>query len=325
MLETRSAVPMEMNLPILSQLQGCRSVLIAGIGGGYDIFCGLPLFFDLRQRGFHVHLANYSFSDIGQCEGGERLSGTLVGVLADHELITPYFPEYYLAQWFAQARGERVPIWSFDKTGAEPLAQDYARLVQHLQLDAIVLVDGGVDSLARGDEAETGTLVEDAISLAAIRRLDGLKTRILACTGFGAERDVNHAQIFENIAALTSENAFLGSCSLTASMDAFAPYEQALLHVQAQRFHDPSVINSSIVSAVRGRFGDFHLTAKTKGSRLWISPLMPIYWFFDFEAVARRSLVLDLIERTQTFREAVMRVVHHGSQMPRRPGSRIPL
>ena len=316
---------MEMNLPILSQLQGCRSVLITGIGGGYDVFCGLPLFFDLRQRGFNVHLANYSFSDVAHCEGGERLSRTLVGVVADRDWITPYFPEYFLAQWFAQARAERVPIWSFEKTGAEPLAQDYARLAQHLQLDAVVLVDGGVDSLARGDEAETGTLVEDAISMSAIRSLKGLKASILACTGLGAERELTHAQIFENIAALASQGGFLGSCSLTAQMGAFAPYEQALLHVQGQRFHDPSVINSSIVSAVRGRYGDFHLTEKTRGSRLWISPLMPIYWFFDFAAVARRSLVLDLIEGTQTFREALMRVVHHSSVLPRRPGSPIPL
>jgi hypothetical protein len=246
-------------------------------------------------------------------------------VLADHEEISPYFPEYYLARWFAEARGERVPVWSFEKTGAEPLAQDYERLAQHLQLDAVVLVDGGVDSLARGDEAGTGTLVEDSISMAAIRRLKGLKTSVLACIGFGAERDLTHAQIFENIAALTGQDAFLGSCSLTARMHAFAPYEQALLHVQGQRFHDPSVINSSLLSAVRGHFGDFHLTTKTKGSRLWISPLMPIYWFFDFEAVARRSLVLDLIDGTQTFREAVMRVVQQSSVMPRRPGSSIPL
>jgi hypothetical protein len=316
---------MEMNLPILGLLKGSQSVLIAGIGGGYDIFCGLPLYFDLRQRGFNVHLANYSFSDVAHFEGGERLSRTLVGVVADQELITPYFPEYFLAQWFSQARAERVPIWSFEKTGAAPLAQDYALLAQHLHLDAVVLVDGGVDSLARGDEAATGTLVEDAISMSAIRRLEGLKTTVLACTAFGAERDLTHAQIFENIAALTSQNAFLGSCSLTARMDVFAPYEQALLHVQGQRFHDPSVINSSLLSAVRGHFGNFHLTQKTKGSQLWISPLMPIYWFFDFEAVARRNLVLDLIAGTQTFREAVMQVVHRSADMPRRPASAVPL
>ncbi len=316
---------MHLNLPVLDALAGCRNLLIAGIGGGYDVFCGLPLYFDLRQRGFNVHLANYSFSDIADYRGGERLSPTLVGVTGAEDDVFPYCPEYYLARWFRAAQNEPVPVWCFHKTGVEPLAQDYERLLRHLQIDGVLLVDGGVDSLVRGDESETGTFVEDSISLAAVRRQRGLKACLLACTGLGAERELNHAQIFENIAALTREGGFLGSCSLTAAMHACAPYEQAVLHVQGQRFHDPSVINSSIVSALRGEYGDYHLTEKTRGSRLWISPLMPIFWFFGFEAVAQRNLVLGLLDGTQSFREAVMRVAMAAGQMPRRRASTIPI
>lgn len=314
---------MEMNLPVLSQLQGCKSLLIAGIGGGYDIFCGLPLYFDLRGRGFNVHLASYSFSDIATHEHGTRLSPTLVGVRADHEGIYPYFPEYFLAQWLASEIGQDVPIWSFEKVGAQPLSADYDRLAAHLELDGLILVDGGVDSLMRGNEAETGTLVEDSISMAAIRKLTNLRACILACVGLGAERDMTYAHVFENIAELTREGAFIGSCSLTKQMKSCALYEEAVLYAQGQRFHDPSVINSSIVSALNGQFGDFHLTTKTRGSRLWISPLMPIVWFFEFAAVARRNLVLDVVEHSQTFREAVMNVVLH--DIPRRSAMRVPL
>lgn len=316
---------MDLNLPILDRIEGCRSLLIAGMGGGYDVFCGLPLYFDLRRRGFNVHLANYSFSAIARHEHGTRLSPTLVGVRADHDGIYPYFPEFFLSQWFKATDGEDVPVWCFEKVGSQPLAADYARLAQHLGLDGVLLIDGGVDSLVRGDEAETGTLVEDAISMAAVRTLDSLKVRLLSCIGLGAERDLTHAHVFENIAALTREGAFLGTCSLTQRMEACARYEQAVLHVQAQRFHDPSVINSSIVSALQGEFGDFHLTEKTRGSQLWISPLMPIYWFFDFDAVARRSLVLDMVADSLTFREALMQVVRHTGVIPRRPVTRIPL
>jgi hypothetical protein len=52
---------MHLNLPILDQLMAHENILIAGMGGGYDIFCGLPIYFDLRARGKQVHLANYSF------------------------------------------------------------------------------------------------------------------------------------------------------------------------------------------------------------------------------------------------------------------------
>lgn len=316
---------MRMNLPILDAVGDCRRLLVAGIGGGYDVFCGLPLYVELRALGIDVHLANYSFSDIAGHAHGTRLSPTLVGVRDDHDGIYPYFPEFFLARWLRRSFGEDVPVWSFEKVGAQPLAADYAALQRHLGFDGIVLVDGGIDSLLRGDEAETGTLVEDAISMAAVRMLPGLKARVLACAGLGAERDITHAQVFENIAALTREDAFIGSCSLTRRMRAGALYEQAVRDVQGQRYHDPSVINSSIVSALAGEFGDYHLTAKTRGSRLWISPLMPIYWFFDFDAVANRSLVLDAVAPSMTFRDALAGVLMNAKLLRRRPGSPVPL
>ena len=54
---------MDFNIPILDQLSACKSLLIAGIGGGFDIFCGLPIYYELKKRGKNVHLANFSFSD----------------------------------------------------------------------------------------------------------------------------------------------------------------------------------------------------------------------------------------------------------------------
>jgi hypothetical protein len=53
---------MDLNLPILHLLQDKKNILIAGAGGGFDIFAGLPLYFTLRNMGKTVHLANYSFS-----------------------------------------------------------------------------------------------------------------------------------------------------------------------------------------------------------------------------------------------------------------------
>ena len=32
-----------MNIPFFEQLASARNVLIAGAGGGFDVFCGLPL------------------------------------------------------------------------------------------------------------------------------------------------------------------------------------------------------------------------------------------------------------------------------------------
>ena len=316
---------MELNIPIIDQLLECKNLLIAGMGGGFDIFCGLPLYFELKQRGLSPHLANFSFSDIENVRHGVRLSNTLVGITFDAQHIYPYFPEFYLAEWFKTHRHADLPIWCFQKTGALPLTENYRILAEHLSLDGILLVDGGVDSLVRGDEAEKGTVIEDATSLYAVNELSDIEKRYLVCLGFGAERDMTYAHIFENIAEITKAGGFLGACSLTPDMPAYQEFESAVLHVQGKPFHDPSVINSSIISAVRGHYGDYHLTEKTKNSHLWISPLMALYWFFDFETVVKRNLFLPQLKGTLTFRDALGRVLEFGKTVSHRKESKIPL
>ncbi|HLU12168.1 MAG TPA: hypothetical protein VK003_21000, partial [Oceanobacillus sp.] len=68
---------MKLNLPVLDQVAQCKNLLIAGMGGGFDLFCGLPIYFELTQRGHTVHLANYSFADIANLREGEFLTETL--------------------------------------------------------------------------------------------------------------------------------------------------------------------------------------------------------------------------------------------------------
>jgi hypothetical protein len=316
---------MKLNLPIFNQLTNCQNLLIAGMGGGFDLFCGLPIYFELREQGQNVHLANFSFSAVKSFSGGKRLNETLVGVTDDYEGIVIYFPELYLAQWFKRRREESVTIWCFQKTGARPLLENYLILVDHLSIDGILLIDGGIDSLMRGDEMWTGTLIEDATSLFAVNELSQVSTKLIGCIGFGAEQDISHAHVFENIAALTKAGGFLGTCSLTQQMEVYQSYEEAVLYVQDKNIQDASVINSSIVSAVQGHYGDYHLSEKTRGSILWISPLMPIYWFFDLAEVAKHNLYLSQLEGTETFMDALQRYILFTKSIQKREDSRIPL
>ena len=316
---------MDLNLPLLNELSNCKNILIAGMGGGYDVFCGLPIYFELKKLGIHAHLANFSFSDIESVDFGIRLTKTLVGITPRAERVFPYFPELHLVNWFQEIRKEAVTIWCFHKTGAAPLTENYRILAEHLSLDGILLVDGGVDSLVRGDEAELGTAIEDLTTLYAVNQLSDIHSRWLACVGFGAEQNLTHAHILENIASLTKAGGFLGSCSLTPQMEVYQAYEEAVMHVQGNEFQDPSVINSSIISAVRGQYGDYHLTEKTKRGHLWISPLMPLYWFFDFDCVVKQNMLLPEIEGTMLFRDALYKVIAKAQRLSRRAESKIPL
>ena len=129
----------------------------------------------------------------------------------------------------------------------------------HLGVDGILLIDVGVDSLLRGDEVEVGTILEDTVSLIAVSELKQIPVRLIACVGMGAEIEIAYSQIFESIARLTELDAFLGACSLTKRMNVYHDYEDALLFVQSRPAQDPSVINSSVISAVQGKYGNFHL------------------------------------------------------------------
>ena len=162
---------MRLELPFDILLPVSATILVAGMGGGFDVFCGLPIYFELRQRGYTVYLANLSFSALKEYSDGEWLSATLVGVGAADVELSGYYPERFLARWFRESQGEEVPLWCFDAAGAVALLEDYRRLVQRLQIDAIILVDGGVDSPARGDEELCGTILEDYLSIAAVSQL----------------------------------------------------------------------------------------------------------------------------------------------------------
>jgi hypothetical protein len=54
--------------PIFNRLESAQRVLIAGMGGGFDVYCGLPLYFALREAGKDVFLANLSFSFLAQAK-----------------------------------------------------------------------------------------------------------------------------------------------------------------------------------------------------------------------------------------------------------------
>src|SRR5436305_4808002 len=102
-------------LPFFAELEGARTVLLAGAGGGFDVFSGLPLYFGLRAAGKRVHLANLSFSHLDTATGRRRAPAAME-VTADSRVTAGYFPEFHLARWF-RSQGEELPVYCFDRTG----------------------------------------------------------------------------------------------------------------------------------------------------------------------------------------------------------------
>lgn len=300
---------MQLNLPILHLLQDKQNILIAGGGGGFDIYTGLPLYFTLREMGKTVHLANYTFMDFRLAKllskPIEEIPDLLFGARGKVRIPTQYFPEGHLAQWFTE-RGEDVTVWMFDRVGSAPLARAYQHLIDKFNIEAIILVDGGVDSLMRGDEQAPGTLLEDSISLAAVERLN-VPVKLQVCLGFGTEIEegVCHHHALENMAALIKAGAFYGACALTPQMQVFQLYESACRHAweQTPDAHK-SHISTRIIPAVQGEFGNHHMYPRDAHMSVFISPLMGLYWFFDATQVAATSLLVPALRETVTANEA---------------------
>jgi hypothetical protein len=301
---------MQLNLPIHHLLENSENILIAGAGGGFDIFAGLPIYFTLKEMGKNVHLANYSFTPIELATAfsktitlaKDELEGATANIPEDVNL--PYYPEGYLSRWFKETTDEDVTVWMFSRNGGKRLRELYQMLHNKLQFDTIIMIDGGVDSLMRGNEYGTGTLIEDTLSMSAIRDLD-VPVKILACLGFGAELEVSHHNALFNMARLTKAEAFYGSCALVKGMSVYQQYEDACRYVWERRNHSKSHINMRVISATQGEFGNHHMYTDYRPRPVFVSPLMSLYWFYDAQKVVETSLIADDIAKSESMDHAI--------------------
>jgi hypothetical protein len=315
-----------LQLPFFRELEPARRVLLAGAGGGFDLFSGLPLYHALRDAGKEVVLANLSFTQL-ELAGGTRLTPALLAVDADSEppRFINYFPEGYLCRWFRQL-GEEVTIYCLARTGVLHLLDAYQLLVKKHEIDTVVLVDGGTDSLMRGDEFDLATPQEDIASIAAVDELS-VERKLLVCLGFGIDHyhGICHAHFLEAVADLTRMGGYLGAFSLLTDMPEVERYRQAALAVFNYQPNHPSIVCSSVISALEGHYGDYHATDRTLGSTLWINPLMTFYWFFRLNEVARRILYLEAMKSTRSAQEINHVILQFRAGIKNKPWTDIPV
>ena len=294
--------------PLFAALAPARRVLIAGAGGGFDVYAGLPLALSLWGSGVEVHLANLSFSELELVDRESWVADNVVAVTPDSTSPDWYFPERTLARWLA-AHDRPATVYAFPPLGVQSLRDAYRFLMERLDLDAVVLVDGGTDILLRGDENALGTPVEDLTSVAAVAGLD-LAVKLVTCLGFGidAHDGVNHTQVLENIAALDREGGYLGALSIPGDSPEAVIYRDAVADAQAATPDRPSIVNGQIAAATSGAFGDVQFTRRTSGTPLFVNPLMAIYFTVDLDKLAARCLYLDRIEQTVGRRQVISRI-----------------
>ncbi|MFF0409929.1 DUF1152 domain-containing protein [Kitasatospora sp. NPDC004745] len=312
--------------PLLSRLLAAERILIAGAGGGFDVYAGLPIALALRAAGKEVHLANLSFTHLYGLPAEVWAEPEVARIGPDTAAPEGYFPERTLARWLHR-HGMPDTVWAFPSVGVQPLREAYRALTGRLGVDAVLLVDGGTDILMRGDEAGLGTPEEDMASLAAVAGLTGVPERLVACLGFGidAHHGVNHALVLENLAAIERAGGYLGAFSIPRGSREGVLYLDAVEHARAAFPEHPSIVNGSVAAALRGEFGDVRFTDRTKGGELFVNPLMTLYFGVTVEALAAENRYLDRIEHTVLTRQISTVIEEFRDDLPRqRPPRQFP-
>eukprot|EP01107_Rhizomastix_libera_P015092 TRINITY_DN52_c0_g6_i1.p1 TRINITY_DN52_c0_g6~~TRINITY_DN52_c0_g6_i1.p1 ORF type:complete len:224 (+),score=25.51 TRINITY_DN52_c0_g6_i1:369-1040(+) len=185
------------------------------------------------------------------------------------------------------------------------LTQLYSKIVEDNDIDAIISVDGGSDSLMRGDESGLGDPIEDAVSICTISNLQKLKFKALVVIGLGCDRfnSVTDASTLRAISEITKLGGFLGSTSLEPTGEGFIFYRDCLNYLyKSQTFR--SVIAGSICAAAQGEYGSDTVPDELQGrvskGQLFLWPLMAALWAFDPAVVAKRSLICGSIQHCET-------------------------
>jgi hypothetical protein len=299
----------------MNRFGDARRILLAGAGGGYDVLGAVPVLHDLEADGREVHLASLSFSYLNGLDRARHITevGCLYEVTEAAAVEHQYCPEAHLAAFLKR------PIWCFDKTGVRPLSAAYRWLIRELAIDLVVLVDGGIDLILRGDELSLGTPAEDLASLAAVAQL-GVPARA-ACLGLGAEiRDgIAHEHVFARIAELTRAGGYLGAEALVANTARGERYRDAMAYVTShQATRKQSHVHKVVLAAMAGEYG-------AVAPHVWLSPLLAMHWWFKLGAVASSHRFLDELAATDSIWEVSARIEAARKQLAIRPWQAIPI
>lgn len=311
------------------ELPSNSRVLVIGAGGGFDFLCGLPIVLELESRGHYVHMGNYSFTQLQEVAGGIWHTDSLLEINANSTLQSGhYFPELLLAKWWKRQNRSNQSVWCLDRKGVQPTLKSYNYLVEQLNLDAVICIDGGVDGIFRGDEHDLGTPSMDSISVISTS-LCQAKHKIYACTAFGtegAEGKVSHAQALERMADLIAQQAMLGVGVVLpqtkVGQDFLAAVRFAFDQIEPVR---RSIIISTLVAAIQGQFGNTSVHAKTQDKPPWLSPLTALFWYFQAEAVAKIKLFYHEVLNTETVKEMADAIERARARHGVKPHQSIPI
>ncbi len=285
-----------------------KNVLIVGCWGGFDFVHGMLLYPMLRNAAKNIVIGSYSFGlpqnlpvESPRFESESDLEVRIVN--GSMKPDPHYAPEVNLCNYldgrFPETNHEVYAYYARDCT-VNKLTLFYEKLCIENQIDTVIAIDGGSDSLMVGDEAGIGDVVEDLVSITAIDSLKYPERKILLNVGLGVDRynDVSDASALRAVAELTKSRAYLGCIGIEPDSPDYRFYRSAVEHIH-QRQSFKSTVTDFVSSSVEGYYGhesspNIRLKDNSEtGYFIW--PMMSMIWAFDLPGVAKRSKIPEAI------------------------------
>ncbi|CAF1317638.1 unnamed protein product [Rotaria sordida] len=286
-----------------------KTVFLAGCGGGYDIFGGLPHYFKIKSsENYDVTLINYSFTKRHLLSKySQQLTTLLFRVDPRLDVIwltdDVYFPEQRLANEL------QVPIYAilcdYDETRIELIIEAYKYLIQERTIDELILIDGGSDVLLTGNEKQLGTPVEDMSHARAVHLLssDKVKSKYIVVIGTNLEvgHGVHKSDIDTRLTALSSHAIFTWLWQYEHD-DAVRYYVDIFTRCCPRH----SIVHSLICAALQGRTGYYlpeHLRSRITKSIVSIGEETCVSTGYHFDDVMRENVYFERLTPTLNLRQ----------------------
>lgn len=275
------------------------NVLLAGCGGGYDIFTGLPLYLELIDNGYTCYLASFSTSDKVESKNFQKLG--------HFHVVEPQEPDNkyeILSSEQLLANNLKVKIYTYIDYNMSTLISSYQILVEELDIKTIILVDGGCDSIMTGKEKNLGSPLEDFMSLYAVNYLKDTQIYLQIV---GADVDWydfrNEDGIFEDdyynalnqLPIVLKGNYF---DNFTVGDEKQKMYIKKYMDIFFSSEPERSLVNSCICASIQGINGWYRpdwIIHRYGVRKFKIRKETSDYYIFNFKDVYERNCILPLL------------------------------
>jgi hypothetical protein len=271
------------------------NILIAGCGGGYDVYTGLPLYFAIKalKLNHNIYLANLSFTDSSVLKDFPNIGSACYEVNDNNKELNISCIEYKLSKAINE------PIYCFSCCDINDFSNSYKLLVEKHNITTILVCDGGCDSIFSGIEYELGTPVEDMITLWAIDKLNLNTYLILLGANVDTFGDVRYQDMVENMDKLKELNAIIDIQQLESNMLCVKSYMDVMYQVNDMR----SIVNCCILSSLEKQYGNHHhklLGDRCRLGEFNINADTSKYYILDFKKVISHIKYLDKFDNYKT-------------------------